>query len=319
MKKAAGYLLRIVVSAGIIAYIFTSPDISVPIIAEHIGGVSPGWLVLALLGYKACILLSSYRWLLLMKAHGIGVSFSHSLGLNYLGFFFNNFMLSLTGGDIIKAYYASRLEHSKRAEAATIVFIDRLIGLAGLVVLGAAAVAVGRGEEGVAGAFFIVIAALAGFALLGAVSFNKKVAGLLGKMVLAEKIKRPLRKVHDSVYFYRNNTKILAKCLCLSVVLWCFMVLMNVVLARGLGADIRTGYFFIFVPVINLISSVPVTIGGWGLREQMYVQFFGVAGVERALAVSLSVSFALILVLWSLVGGVLYAFHWPMRSWQGRG
>jgi glycosyltransferase 2 family protein len=230
--------------------------------------------------------------------------------------FFNNFMLSLTGGDVIKAYYISRLERTKRAESATIVFLDRLIGLSGLVLMGAGAALFGIGDEKVMSALFIILAVLAGFSAAGFLAFNKKTAKSLGKVVTVEKIRRPIKKVYEAVYYYKNYKKALFASLLLSMLLWTFMILTNVSLARGLGAEATVGYFFIYVPIINIISAIPVTIAGWGLREQMYVQFFGKIGMESSTAVSLSVSFALVLLLWSLAGGILYAFHWPMKKWK---
>ncbi len=316
MKKAAGYFLRFLISAGIIFYIFRSPDISASAIASQIREIRPFYLILALLGFKACILISTWRWQLLMKSHNIDVCFSHAMGLNYLGMFFNNFMLSITGGDVIKAYYVSKLEHAKRAESATIVFFDRIIGLAGLVLLGGAAVLLGSGRQEVLGSLFIVLIAFAFFLLAGFLAFNKKAARFAGKIVVFEKLRRPLKRIYEAVYYYKSDKKVLVIALLLSILLWSFMVFMNVVLSRGLGAEVPYGFFFIYIPIINIISSIPVTIAGWGLREQMYVQFFGLVGLESSAAVSLSVSFALVLLLWSLAGGVLYAFQWPMKKWK---
>lgn len=316
MKKAAGYILRFAVSGGIIYYILKSQDISPGEIGRQIQSVDPVFLVIAFASFKACIILGTIRWKLLMRSHGMEVCFSHALGLNYLGMFFNNFMLSITGGDVVKAYYASRLEYSKRAESATIVFFDRLLGLAGLVITAAAAVLSGAGRRDVSASLIIVLLAFAAFLVIGLLAFNEKAARIAGKMVFLPKLKPPLKKIHEAVYFYRRDKKVIIKSLALSVVLWNFMVFMNAALARGLGAEIPAACFFIYIPIINLISSIPVTIAGWGLREQLYVQFFGNAGMDSAAAVSLSVSFALILMLWSLIGGGLYAFHWPMKKWK---
>ncbi len=225
-------------------------------------------------------------------------------------------MLSITGGDVIKAYYASKLEHAKRAESATIVFFDRIIGLGGLVLLAGAAVLLGAGREEVVSSVVIVAVAFAVFFIMGFLAFNKKAARLAGRVVFVRKLRRPLIRIYEAVYYYKKDKKVLWISLFLSLFLWCFMIFMNIVLARGLGAEIQPGYFFIYIPIINIISSIPVTIAGWGLREQLYVQFFGMAGMESAPAVSLSVAFALVLLIWSLVGGVLYALQWPMRKWK---
>ncbi|MCD6406216.1 MAG: flippase-like domain-containing protein, partial [Planctomycetes bacterium] len=80
--------------------------------------------------------LASLRWKSLLGAQGIRIGFWRTLELTYLGLFCNNFMPGLTGGDVVKAYYASKLTSTKKTNAVVTVFLDRLIGL---VMLGAVA------------------------------------------------------------------------------------------------------------------------------------------------------------------------------------
>lgn len=315
-KKIAGLILRLAVSAGIIIYIFSKPDISLPKISATLRNIELSWLIPAFLTYKIAILIGSYRWLVLMKAHNIEVSYSHAVGLNYLGCFFNNFMLSLTGGDIVKAYYASKLTSEKKAESATIVFVDRLIGFSGLVILGVVAVLFGIGNEGVRPAMVVIFATVLVFAILGLLAFNRTFAQKFSKYTGRGRVKETLRKVYDAVYFYKSRKKVLAKAFGFSVLVWISIILANFQLAKGLGMELPAGYYFVFIPVINIISSIPITIAGWGLREQMYRQFFGSMGVSGGVAVSLSVAFALTMLVWSLVGGILYALHLPRFAAQ---
>lgn len=314
MKKAVSLILRIGISAGIIAYIFSRPDTSFSKIAAAIKDIKIPWLVTALLSYKAAILLSSYRWQMLMKTQNIQVSYSHALGLNYLGCFFNNFMLSLTGGDIVKAYYASKLSSAKKAEAATIVFVDRFVGMAGLMVMGLAAALFGIGNQKVHSAAAVIFCAVLLFVLVGVLTFNKTVAKKFGKYIGHTGIKGTLKKIYDAIYFYKSKKKVLLLAFGLSLLIWICLILINFQLAKGLGIELSTKYYFIFIPVINIISAVPITISGWGLREQMYKQFFVPVGVDAGVAISLSVAYALTMLLWSLVGGVLYALRLPKLS-----
>lgn len=302
--------MRLAVSAGIGIYIFSKPDISLLKISAALKNIELSWLIPAFLTYKASILISSYRWLLLMRAHNIEVSYPHAVGLNYLGCFFNNFMLSLTGGDIIKAYYASKLTSEKKAESATIVFIDRLVGIAGLLILGIASILLSIGNEGMHSAMIVIFAAVLVFVIFGFLTFSG-LAQKFNKYTGHGKVKETFRKVYDAVYFYRSKKKVLAETLGLSILGWTSMILMNLQLARGLGMELPAKYYFVFIPVISIISAIPITIAGWGLREGMYKQFFGAVGVSGGAAVSLSVAFALIMLAWSLIGGVLYALHIP--------
>jgi uncharacterized protein (TIRG00374 family) len=313
-KKILGLVIRIGVSAGIIAYIFSKPDTSFSKITAAIADIRIPWLIAALLLYKAGLLIGSYRWQILMRAHGIPVSYRHAVGLNYLGCFFNNFMLSLTGGDVVKAYYASKLTAAKKTEAATIVFIDRMVGFAGLAVMGAVGSLFAVGNAKMHSAMVITLCVVLAFALMAVVGFNKTLARKFGKYVLHPKIREVLKRIYEAVYFYKDRRKVLLGAFGLSLVVWTGLVLMNILLAKGLGVDIPARCYFVFIPVINIISCIPITIAGWGLREQMYKQFFGAVGMDSGVAVSLSMACALIMLAWSLVGGVLYALRLPKLS-----
>ena len=314
LKKILGLVIRIGVSAGIIAYIFSKPDTSFSKITAAIADIRIPWLIAALLLYKVGLLIGSYRWQILMRAHGIPVSYRHAVGLNYLGCFFNNFMLSLTGGDVVKAYYASKLTAAKKTEAATIVFIDRMVGFAGLAVMGAVGSLFAVGNAKMHSAMVIVFCVVLAFALMAVVGFNKTFARKFGKYVLHPKIREVLKRIYEAVYFYKDRRKVLLGAFGLSLIVWTGLVLINILLAKGLGVDIPARCYFVFVPVINIISCIPITIAGWGLREQMYKQFFGAVGMDSGVAVSLSMACALIMLAWSLVGGVLYALRLPKLS-----
>ncbi len=75
-----------------------------------------------------------FRWLLAVQ--GVHISLGRSLSLTFMGFFFSNFMLGLTGGDVVKAYLIARETH-KRTEAIVTVFLDRIVGLLALALLAA--------------------------------------------------------------------------------------------------------------------------------------------------------------------------------------
>lgn len=318
-RKILWLILRIGVSVGIVSYIFSKPDISFQRIVSAIKHINLSWLVTALLVYKVVLLISSYRWRILVRAQGISISYAHAVGLTYIGCFFNNFMLGLTGGDVVKAYYATRLTTDKKTEMATIVFVDRLVGIAGLSILGLIGCLFGIGDPKMRPALIVILCVVLFFTLLSVLAFNKTLAGKFGRYVAHPKIKEVLKRVYEAVYFYKGRKRVLLEALGFSVMVWIGLSFVNLLLAKGLGAEVSPRCYFALIPVIRLISSIPITVAGWGLREQMYKQFFGTLGMDSGLAVSLSVTFALTMVLSSLVGGVLYAARLPRFRPQPEG
>ncbi len=130
MKKLLFFLLRIGVSAGILCFIFTRPDLNFRKMVETIGQIHRPSLYSASLAYGVVLFLGCLRWRVLLEAHNIKLGFARIVKLFFIGFFFNNFLPSLTGGDIVKAYYVSK-ETARRAEAARMVgsFMAVIIGL----------------------------------------------------------------------------------------------------------------------------------------------------------------------------------------------
>ena len=94
-----------------------------------------------------------FRWLLAVQ--GVHITLGRSFALTFLGNFFNNFMLGLTGGDVVKAYSVARETH-KRTEAVITVFLDRIVGLVALVLLAALMVAANIRDPKFAGAALYV-------------------------------------------------------------------------------------------------------------------------------------------------------------------
>jgi uncharacterized membrane protein YbhN (UPF0104 family) len=95
-------------------------------------------------------------------------------------------------------------------------------------------------------------------------------------------------------------------------------IAVHVLVARGLHVDVAIQYFFLFVPLLAVIVSLPISLNGLGVREGAGVVLFGLVGVERALAFSLQFLTYLVAVAVSLLGGLAYLVRIPRRRAQAR-
>jgi len=94
--------------------------------------------------------------------------------------------------------------------------------------------------------------------------------------------------------------------LALSIVVQMVFVLTNIFIVKAQSLDIPIKQLFLYVPLISVISMLPITINGLGLREAAYLAFFGKE--LQIQAVALSLTQFLISVVFSLAGGVLFLF-----------
>ncbi len=244
------------------------------------------------------------RWWLLLRAHGFPVRFGQVFFINYAGVFFNNFLPGAVGGDLTKAILAASGEERKAAIAGTVI-LDRLIGLAVMIVLAATCMTpyVGRFHDrrlvwlvyGLFGA--MVLGSLLYFSppvrwLIGRLPFQKTVAELDGVFRAAAEKKAMVGKA--------AGLSLAAQ------VGWIFLIYLLARAMNVVGADLWM--FFIFEPIIFIVTAVPISVGGWGVQEYVYEQLFsGFGGVDRNQAIALSVLYKLSLIMMSVPGGLLFA------------
>src|SRR5258707_14181593 len=98
--------------------------------------VEPRAFVLSVLLMGSALALGIVRWRIVLRVHGLDLSWGRATEISLVAHFFNSFLLGSTGGDLMKAYYAARETHQKKTEAVVTVFGDRLIGLWAVLLFG---------------------------------------------------------------------------------------------------------------------------------------------------------------------------------------
>ena len=96
---------------------------------KTISNVEAGWLLASLIFMGFTIIIGVIRWRIVLSVQGLKLSFKRAMGISLVSHFFNSFLLGSTGGDLLKAYFASGETSKKKAEAITTVAVDRLLGL----------------------------------------------------------------------------------------------------------------------------------------------------------------------------------------------
>jgi uncharacterized protein (TIRG00374 family) len=119
-------LSKIVVSLGLIAYLFTRIDLVQ--VGDALKSANYLYLLPAALLYLAAMSNAGLKWYILLRAQGISVPFRAVLSYTYVGFFFNNFLPANVGGDVMRGYGLARYTE-QGAEAAVSVVVDRIVGL----------------------------------------------------------------------------------------------------------------------------------------------------------------------------------------------
>lgn len=263
------------------------------------------WLLMAVLSSLMVLTASSLRLQLLFKLSNVSFKITEIMRLILLGFFFNNFMPSTIGGDVMKLYFAK-----KRAggviKSIAVIAADRFLGGAALVFMAAVGFFFGRR---IVTHWFVpwVIMGAALIVIIGVFFiYSMTVKNLI--IIILEKFKQKNIIKHFSslseIFSQMRGSKLLFFAFLSSLFSWLCMGLGVYCMARSLSVVLPVALFLIIVPVISLVSCLP-SINGLGIREGAFIYFFkGFMPSEQAFALSLL--FLAHIILGSFYGGFLY-------------
>lgn len=285
-NKALILLVKLLVSGALLYIVLSRAGIDR--VLGLLRGISPLSFVLAVLMYVASQFVASIRWRLLLQGR---LSLRRLFPLYLLGSFFSRFLPGTVGGDAVKAYYLYK-ETGEGTRALSSVFMDRYIGYIILMSMGLAAFPFGLRHFRGSWIEWLLPAIIAGFILLSIIFFGLR----LGKGI------RLLGDFYGYFDSYRKQKGVMARAALLSALIQGATVLSVYVLALGLGQSIPLVPFFIFVPIIITLSSLPVSISGVGIREGAFVFLFGSIGVRPEAATALSFAWFLSVTAGGLAG-----------------
>jgi uncharacterized protein (TIRG00374 family) len=307
--RVAGRIARIVVAAALTAYLLWRSDpAAVAAAARH---ADPSWILTAVFLVLVDRALMAWRWamLLCIVEEQQRPTLSRMLEVFFVSTFVGTFLPASIGADAVRAYSISR-DRVAGADAVASVFMDRMLGVASLLIMGVVGVALAR--DLAANTVVIVSLAATGAVTLATVLmiFSERVGRLcatLARVVPIGVLRRMGTAIVESVQRYARFHGQLVNVLAASVGVQVLRIVQAYCLGRSLGIEADLTIYFAFIPVILLIMLLPVTINGLGTSQAAFVWFFGRVGVDAAPAFALSILFVALGIVGNLPGGFLYA------------
>lgn len=315
-RHAVIWTIKLVVSAGLLYWLLSRADLAR--LWQMARSASPAWLATALVLYLGMVLISAWRWDLLLKAQSITAGFSTLTSSFLVAVFFNNFLPSNIGGDVIRVRDTSRAAGSKTL-ATTVVLVDRGIGLLGLVFVAAlgATWAARRSEAiGPLGPGLLWAALAVGVTATAPV--------LLAPHRLAQLL-RPLQRIHQDWVSTRLDrmTAALARfgraprallgCFLGAILVQAVLVGFYAAIASALGVRVPIAHLAIVVPISFIVQMLPLSVNGWGIRESTFGFYFTRLGLPLESALALSFIGAALTMIFSLTGAVAYLTRTRVR------
>ncbi len=243
------------------------------------------------------------KWIL--TAQGIILNLREAVSLTFLGYFFNNFLPTAMGGDVIKAYYASRKSKDKVASFMS-VFVDRIIGLMTMVFM--AAIALLFAQNLIEDKRIVrVVYSVAAISVLAIALFANKrfMRSFSSALFFLKPLEVHMKKLHTAIHNLRNYKILIVQAFAISFFSQMSFFFCFALLAQSIGTTIAIKEILIRMPLVCATTLIP-SINGLGVREGSTVLLFApVVGKGEAFALSMLV--LAILFLTSIIGGTIYA------------
>jgi uncharacterized protein (TIRG00374 family) len=302
-------LIKVAVSVALLWVLFSRVDMArLWSTARH---ASAPWLLVALGLYLAMILASAWRWGLLLDAQGISLPFRSLTSSFLVATFFNNFLPSNIGGDVVRIADTAPAAGSKTL-ATTVVLIDRGIGLLALALMAAIGATVmpqfgtsaGALGAGLLWAGFGIVALIAMPALLMPHGLAKVLQPL--RVLHPEWVDQKLGRLTGALARFREALGALGGCFAGAIFVQTVLVAFYLAIAHSMRIPVGFAELAVIVPITFIVQMLPVSMNGFGMREATFGFYFRALGLPLESALLVSFMGAALIMLFSLSGGLVY-------------
>jgi len=294
--------IRIAISAILLSFIIYT--IGVEKIKEEISHTLLWLFLITILIENVGVIISAKKWQILLKSKGIKINYHDAISYYYIGSFFNTMMPSSIGGDVIKAYKLGKKTDS--IEAFSSVVMDRITGLIAVVLIALIAMATSYKilpQVATIFAIILIIFFLLFLAMLFKTNLFERIVSLL--FFKWNRLQNFFYGVISSIKSYRNR-KVLYAAMLISFIFHILLILNNYILSLALHQKMNIIFFFIFIPIAEILVAMPISIQGFGVRESSYALLFSSIGISYASAFSLGFLNQIVKVITSMIGGIVY-------------
>jgi uncharacterized membrane protein YbhN (UPF0104 family) len=303
MRRILLSTIKILISAALLYLALRKANFAD--LASRINVASLGWIGLAIAVSFFQIFVGVLRWCEVSAACGAPLATKQAMRFNVIGTFFNQTLPSSIGGDAVRLWLVARAGAGWRAATYSI-FVDRAIGLIALAIIIVASLPwsytlIGD-PDGRSALLLVDFAALAGgigFLVVGRLQWPwlKRWWGTHHLHACAV--------IANRVIFSRERGPKIAV---LSVLVHVLAVVIAWCVVQSIGAPVMFGQIFQLIPPVMLITMLPISIAGWGVREATMGLAFGYAGLMTNEGINVSLLFGAVSFIVGAFGGLVWIF-----------
>jgi uncharacterized membrane protein YbhN (UPF0104 family) len=311
MRRILLSTIKILISAALLYFSLRKINLSDLVSRIHVESL--GWIALGIAVTFLQIFLGVLRWREVSAECGAPLATAQAMRFNVIGTFFNQTLPSSIGGDAVRLWLVARAGAGWRAATYSI-FVDRALGLIALAIVIVSSlpwsynlITDPHGRSALLLVDFAALAGGLGFLVLGMLPWpwlkrwwgthHLHACAVIANRVIFSRDRGP------KVAVLSLAVHILAV-----VVAWCVV--------RAIAAPVMFGQVFQLVPPVMLITMLPISIAGWGVREATMGLAFGYAGLVTSEGVNVSLLFGAISFIVGAFGGLVWILS-PEKAAQG--
>ena len=314
MKKALLTMLQVAVTVGLLWWVFHDPERR-----REMGAALKladwWWLVVGVVVFFFCTLVATARWKILLAVQGINMTWLRTWQLFMVGMFFNLFMLGSTGGDVVKMFLTMREARENKAAALLSVFMDRVIGMLALIFLSVAFLSFRydmlNHTEGSSTLLNLLLWLLAAALMTIIGMFVVSGLGWVHYLPSWTPLRGRIVEISAACHLYAKGWRLTIWAFLISFPLFGMFFTTFYCAARAFTDQLGVVDIFSVMPIVAVITAIPISVSGIGVRESLFVSLLAPFGVTAAVATLISVTGFLINTLGSLAGGVVFLFYRP--------
>jgi len=311
MRRILLSTIKILISVALLYFSLRKIDLHA--LALRINVESLGWIVLAIAATFLQIFVGVLRWRQISVECGAPIGTRQAMRFNLIGAFFNQTLPSSIGGDAVRLWLVARGGAGWRAATYSI-FVDRAIGLIALAIIIVASlpwsyqlITDPHGRSALLLVDFAALAGGVGFLVLGMLPWPWLKRWWGTHHIHACSV------IANRVIFSRDRGP---KVAVLSVLVHVLAVVVAWCVVQSIAAPVVFSQIFQLIPPVMLITLLPISIAGWGVREATMGLAFGYAGLMANEGVNVSLLFGAVYFIVGIVGGLVWIFS-PEKAAQG--
>lgn len=309
-KKTLIFALKAIVSGALLAVLILLLDMER--FAAALVRFDPLLLVPLVVIFWITTLIGGIRSRVFFRAVGVDVSYWFLVKLYFIGYFFNNFLPSGIGGDVMRGFVAGK-QSGMLKESYSAILAERLFGLLGTLSIGLVSLLFVKGVPLEMG-LFMGLLAVGGMSAVF-ILFSPHLSRILRKLLAPFPwgLSEQLGSFAESLAEYRHKQAALFRGYLWSVLYQLAIIGSVYASAVAVGAKMSFPQMCVIAPLVWSVSLVPISLNALGVREASFSYFFGQLGFEPTIGLLVSLIFFFTSVITGIVGGVIFALE-NMRS-----